>query len=241
MEVHGSIEGQGGANVGECFVGFVILEANTEELAERAKLVVGRWRKGFVLVEEPERPLMGAKEPRVSGQEPVNALEPRREEGSVERCVMGDELSDTVTAAVDGDQVHRGMPLEELGKPTPGISFGNGFASPNTRREMRLAEASWVDLMPLETELHFKRFEFPQPGIDGNRGKLHDWPPRFAAAGFEVFCGAGDYVASNEDRPVWASIWAFQDHITMRSEVVGVLSVRCVDDEWLPSRPRFDV
>ncbi len=94
---------------------------------------------------------------------------------------MGDELSDTVSATIGGDQVYRGMPLEEVGKAPSCLTLGNGFASPDTCREMRLAEASWVDLMLLETELHFERFEFPQPGIDGNRAScmigLHGSPP----------------------------------------------------------------
>ena len=62
-----TIERHRGTNVGERLVGFVIPETNTEELAKRCKLVVSRWAECFIFVEQPERPLMGAKNPGMGG------------------------------------------------------------------------------------------------------------------------------------------------------------------------------
>lgn len=183
---HGSIKGDRGPDIVQRFMSFVALESNAEELAQRSKLIIGGRAQGLVLVKEPQRPLVGAEHPRMCGQEAVESFEPSREKGGVEGRVVRDELRDTVSAAIGRDQVDRGMPLEELGKSPSRLSFGDGFASPDVGRVMRPAQTSGMDLVPLKAEFHFERFEFSQSRIDGDCGKLHDWPPRLPTAGFQV-------------------------------------------------------
>jgi hypothetical protein len=85
-----TIERHCGPNVGEGLMGFVIPEPNTKELTQRSKLVVSRWAKMLVFVEQPERPLVGAQNPGMSGQETVDSSEPRREKGGVKGGVVRD-------------------------------------------------------------------------------------------------------------------------------------------------------
>jgi hypothetical protein len=142
-------------------MGFVILESDSKVLAERAELVIGWRREGFVLVEQPKKPLVSAKHTGMGRKKPANTFEPTCEKRRVESRVMSNELGHSIAAAIGRDHVNSGVTAKKCREAFPGSLLGNGLAVPHFRRVMFFAPTSRVDESHVEAELSLDRFEFP--------------------------------------------------------------------------------
>lgn len=96
---HPLIEGRSRPHVAQSVVSAVPAERNFKILAKRLQFEVARRRECWVLVEEPDRPLYGAKHLKVPREKSIVPLKKGSQEWAIVHCIVGRKTSDVESRA----------------------------------------------------------------------------------------------------------------------------------------------